>query len=170
MYSYDQVLADVKDVYEQLTGLSAPEVDVKKPRFPLPKGVNPVTLVQSEINQLNMYLINSGISWRLSKSPNWTPPAEIYETQDAFVISLELPGVNEEDVTVSQTNNVLVVRGKRRFQKASEDSRYYSSERAYGVFERMFPLPGYVRADSLEQEFDNGILLITIPKTGKSGK
>src|SRR5262249_53129201 len=49
MYSYDQVLTDVKDVYEQLTGLPAPDIDIKKPRFPLPKGVNPVGLVQSEI-------------------------------------------------------------------------------------------------------------------------
>jgi hypothetical protein len=76
MYSYDQVLADVKDVYEQLTGLPAPEIDIKKPRFPLPKGINPVGLVQSEINQLNMCLINSGVSWRLAKSPAWAPPTK----------------------------------------------------------------------------------------------
>ena len=65
MYSYDQVLTDVKDVYEQLTGLPAPEIDVKKPRYPLPKGINPVSLVQSEINQLNNYLINTGIRYFL---------------------------------------------------------------------------------------------------------
>ena len=59
MYSYDQVLTDVKDVYEQITGLPAPEIDLKKARYPLPKGINPVALVQSEINQLNMCLINS---------------------------------------------------------------------------------------------------------------
>jgi hypothetical protein len=46
MYSYDQVLTDVKDVYEQITGLPAPEIDIKKSRYPLPKGINPVALVQ----------------------------------------------------------------------------------------------------------------------------
>src|SRR5262245_4107065 len=93
MYSYDQVLTDVKDVYDQVTGLSGPDIDIKKPRYRLPKGINRVTLVQSESSQRNMCLINSGISWRLSKSPAWTPPAEVCETQDAYQINLELPGL-----------------------------------------------------------------------------
>jgi HSP20 family molecular chaperone IbpA len=169
MYSYDQVLTDVKDVYEQLTGLPAPDIDIKKPRYSLPKGINPVTLVQSEINQLNMCLINSGISWRLSKSPAWTPPAEVCETQDAFQINLELPGLGQEDVKVSQTNNILTVRGVRRFKKASEDSAYHSSERAYGSFERLFPLPNNVQPERMKNKFVSGILQITIPKIKVEG-
>ena len=73
MYSYDQVLTDVKDVYEQITGLPAPEIDIKKARYPLPKGINPVALVQSEIIQLNMCLINSGVSWRLANVTMFKP-------------------------------------------------------------------------------------------------
>ena len=118
----------------RLTGLPAPEIDIKKARYPLPKGINPVTLVQSEINQLNMCLINSGVSWRLSKSPAWTPPAEVYETQDAYMINVELPGLGQEDVKVTQTNSILTVRGVRRFKKANEDTIYHSSERNYGTF------------------------------------
>jgi HSP20 family molecular chaperone IbpA len=169
MYSYDQVLTDVKDVYEQLTGLPAPEIDIKKPRYPLPKGVNPVPLVQSEINQLNLYLINSGISWRLSKSPAWIPAAEVYETQDAYVINLELPGLGQEDVKVSQTNNILTVRGARRFKKASEESAYHNSERIYGTFERLFPLPSNVQPERMKNKFISGILQITIPKSKAEG-
>jgi HSP20 family protein len=172
MYSYDQVLSDVRDVYEQLTGLPAPQIDVKKPRYPLPRGVNPVSLVQSEINQLNTYLINSGISWRLSKTPTWSPPAEVYETRDAFVINLELPGLNQEDVKITQTNNILTVRGARRFRKASEEATYHSSERVYGTFERLFPMPVAVQADKMETQFNDGICQITIPKmrSEQSGK
>src|ERR1043166_2579085 len=56
MYSYDQVLTDVREVYEQLTGLPAPKVDVKKPRFPLPKGIDPVALHQGDrINPLRKW-------------------------------------------------------------------------------------------------------------------
>jgi HSP20 family molecular chaperone IbpA len=165
MYSYDQVLTDVKDVYEQLTGLPAPEIDAKKPRYPLPKGINPVTLVQSEINQLNMCLINTGISWRLSKSPAWAPPVEVFETQDAYVVNLELPGLGQEDVKVTQTNNILTVRGARRFKKANEEIVYHSSERTYGTFERLFPMPGNVQAERMKNTFTNGILQITIPKS-----
>lgn len=122
MYSYDQVLTDVREVYEQLTGLPAPKVDVKKPRFPLPSEVDPVALVQSEINYLNLYLVNSGISSRLSKTPTWTPLAEVYETPDDYVIQLELAGMNKDEVTVQQMNNILVVRGTRRFRRASEEA------------------------------------------------
>jgi HSP20 family protein len=163
-YSYDQVLTDVREVYEQLTGLPAPKVDVKKPRFPLPRDVDPVALVQSEINYLNLHLINSGISMRLSKSPSWTPLAEIYETPKEFVINLELAGLTKDDVAVTQSNNILIVRGARRFRRVSEDSQYHRSERNYGAFERLFPLPSQVQADNLRLNFTDGILVITLPK------
>lgn len=164
MYSYDQVLADVKDVYEQLTGLPAPQIDVKKPRHPLPSGVNPVPLVQTEINQLNMFLLTSGVSWRLSKSPAWTPAAEVYESQDAYVISLDLPGLGHDDLKVTHTNNILTVSGARRFKKASEESAYHSSERVYGTFERFFPIPSNTQPERMKSKFNSGILQITIPK------
>src|SRR5215475_1402619 len=169
MYSYDQVLTDARDVYEQLTGLPAPEIDIKKPRYPLPKGVNPITLVQSEINQLNMSLINCGISSRLSKSPAWAPAAEIFETHDAYMVNLELPGLGQEDVKITQTNNILTVRGVRRFKKANEEAVYHNSERNYGTFERLFPLPGNVQPERMKNKFISGIFQITIPKTKADG-
>jgi HSP20 family protein len=163
-YSYDQVLTDVREVYEQLTGLPAPKVDVKKPRFPLPREVDPVAFVQSEINYLNLHLINSGISMRLSKSPSWTPLADIFETPKELVINLDLPGMTKDDVTVTQANNVLVVRGTRRFRRASDDAQCHRSERVYGTFERTFPLPNYVRAEDPRLNLSDGILTITLPK------
>lgn len=165
LYSYDQVLTDVRDVYEQLTGLPAPKVDVKNPRFPLPKGVDPVALVQSEINYLNLYLINSGISLRLSKVPTWTPPAEIYETPQEYVIQIELAGIAEEDVSVHHINNLLIVRGTRRFRRSSEEAQYHNSERVYGTFERLFPLPNYVQANTLETTLSNGIFEVKLLKS-----
>jgi HSP20 family molecular chaperone IbpA len=164
MYSYDQVLTDVRQVYEQLTGLPAPKVDLKNPRFPLPRGVNPVTLVQSEIDYLNLYLINSGISMRLSKVPTWTPPAEIYEDAQEYVVSVELSGLTEDDVTVHQINNILIVRGTRTFKRASEDAQYHSTERVYGTFERLFPLPNYVQPDSLQTSLSDGIFEVRLTK------
>src|SRR5262249_5427754 len=116
MYSYDQVLTDVTQVYEQLTGRPAPKVDLKNLRFPLPKGADPVTLVQSEIDYLNLWLLNSGMSQQLSRVPSWMPLAEIYETPQEYVVNLELAGVPSEDVSIDQMNNVLIVRGKRRFR------------------------------------------------------
>lgn len=165
MYSYDQVLTDVRQVYEQLTGLPAPKIDVKNPRFPLPGSTDPAALVQSEINYLNLYLINSGLSLRLSKTPTWAPAAEVYETPQRYIVNIEAAGLTEEDVTCQTVNNTLIVSGSRRFRRVSEDARYHASERVYGAFERLFPLPSYVQPDKLRTTFANGILEIAIPKT-----
>ena len=165
MYSYDHVLTDVRYVYEQLTGLPAPKIDLKNPRFPLPTDRDPVALVQSEIDCLNLHLINSGISLRLSKFPTWTPPAEIYETPEKYVVNVELAGVRSEDISVQILNQVVVVRGTRRFRRATEDAQYHRSERAYGTFERLFPVPDFVRGDSLRTSFVDGILEISFAKS-----
>lgn len=165
MYSYEQVLTDVRQVYEQLTGLPAPKIDVKKPRFPLPESSDPAALVQSEINYLNMYLINSGLSLRLSKTPTWAPAAEVYETPRNYIVNIEVAGLGEDEVNCQVINNTLVVSGTRRFRRVSEDARYHASERAYGAFERLFPLPGYVQPEKLRTTFANGMLEIAITKT-----
>lgn len=165
MYSYDQVLTDVRHVYEQLTGLPAPRIDVKNPRFPLPGSADPAALVQSEINYLNMYLINSGLSLRLSKTPTWAPAAEVYETPLHYIVTIEVAGLAEDEVSCQVINNTLIVSGSRRFRRVSEDARYHASERVYGTFERLFPLPRYVQPDKLKTTVAKGILEISIPKT-----
>ena len=170
MYSYDQVLTDVRQVYEQLTGLPAPKIDVKSPRFPLPGSADPAALVQSEINYLNMYLINSGLSLRLSKTPTWAPAAEVYETPRDYVVNIELAGLTEGEVSCQVINNTLVVSGSRRFRRVSEESRYHASERAYGAFERLFPLPSHVQPEKLKTKLTNGVLEIAIPKTEASSR
>jgi HSP20 family protein len=170
MYSYDQVLTDVRQVYEQLTGLPAPKIDVKKPRFPLPGSADPAALVQSEINYLNMYLINSGLSLRLSKTPTWAPAAEVYETPSDYIVNVEVAGLLEDDVSYQVINNMLIVSGSRRFRRVSEEARYHASERVYGAFERLFPLPTHVQAEKLRTKLSDGMLEITIPKTEASGR
>jgi HSP20 family protein len=170
MYSYDQVLTDVRQVYEQLTGLPAPKIDVKNPRFPLPGSADPAALVQSEINYLNMYLINSGLSLRLSKTPTWAPAAEVYETPDHYVVDIEVSGLAENEVSCQVVNNTLIVSGSRRFRRVSEEATYHSSERAYGTFERLFPLPSHVQPEKLRTKFARGMLEISIPKIETTGR
>ncbi len=170
MYSYDQVLTDVRQVYEQLTGLPAPKIDVKNPRFPLPSSADPAALVQSEINYLNMYLINSGLSLRLSKTPTWAPAAEVYETPRDYIVSIEVAGLTEDEITHQVINNTLIVSGSRRFRRVSEEARYHASERVYGAFERLFPLPSRVQPEKLRTKLSNGVLEIAIPKIEAGGR
>jgi HSP20 family protein len=170
MYSYDQVLTDVRQVYEQLTGLPAPKIDVKKPSFPLPDSVDPAALVQSEINYLNLYLVNSGLSLRLSKTPTWAPAAEVYETPREYVVNIELAGLRDDDVSCQVINNTLIVSGSRKFRRVSEESKYHASERAYGVFERLFPLPTHLLPERLRTRLVDGVLEIQIPKIEASSR
>lgn len=165
MYSYDEVLADVRHVYEQLTGLPAPKVDVKSPQFPIPAGVDPVAYVQREIDYLNLYLVHSGIATRVSRAPSWAPAAEVYETPEEFVVVVELAGVPEDDVEVVEKDGAVVVRGTRGFRRVSEEARYLASDRTYGAFERLFACPPYVRAETMQTELANGLLTITFPRS-----
>jgi HSP20 family molecular chaperone IbpA len=172
MYSYDEVLADVRHVYEQLTGLPAPKVDVKSPKFPLPAGVDPLAYVQREIDYLNLYLVHSGIATRVSRAPSWAPTAEVYETQKEYAIVVELAGVTTDDVEVAPHGTSLTVRGTRNFRRASEDARYLASDRTYGAFERHFAVPPTVRAEKMRVELGDGLLTIVFPKAdaGQSRK
>jgi len=170
MYSYDQVLTDVRQVYEQLNGVKAPRTDPKNPRFPLPKGVDPISLVQNEINYLNLFLLNSGMSLKLSKVPTWMPNSEVFETPKEYVIDLELAGVSKDDVQIQHFNNMLIIRGSRRFSRRSEDAVYNSSDRVYGVFERLYGLPPTLDLDHLRTSWSDGVLEITIPKSSAPEK
>jgi HSP20 family protein len=165
MYSYDEVLADVRHVYEQLTGLPAPTVDLKNPQYPLPSGVDPLAYVQREIDYLNLYLVHSGIATRVSRAPSWAPAAEVYETPTEYVIVVELAGVPEDAVDVTAQDATVAVRGSRPFRRVSKDARYLASDRTYGVFERLFACPRYVPVDKMRTEFADGVLTITFPKS-----
>ncbi|HKV41982.1 MAG TPA: Hsp20/alpha crystallin family protein, partial [Blastocatellia bacterium] len=109
------------------------------------------------------------ISLRLSKIPTWAPNSEISETPGEYIIDVELAGVDQADVTVQHLNNILVVRGTRRFHKKSEEAHCHSSERKYGTFERYFALPYYLQPENLKLEFSNGVLEIVIPRGERSG-
>jgi HSP20 family protein len=61
-------------------------------------------------------------------------------------------------------NNTLIVSGSRRFRRVSEDSKYHASERAYGAFERLFPLPSHVQPEKLRTKLADGVLEVQIPK------
>jgi HSP20 family protein len=94
------------------------------------------------------------------------PRADIRETNKDFCISIELPGLSEDEVEVKLIGNQLIVSGEKEVQKEQDDERFHRMERHYGSFERTFDLPVGVRADSksVSAEFDKGVLEIRVPK------
>ena len=94
----------------------------------------------------------------------WNPNVDIYENKDQIVLEAELPGMNREDFDVTIENNVITVRGERRFEKKDDSDSYHRVERSYGSFTRSFTLPQTVSADTTSAEYKNGVLRVTLPK------
>ncbi len=94
----------------------------------------------------------------------WSPRVDIFENKDSLVLEAELPGMNREDFELSFENNVISLKGERRFEKKAEGDNYHRVERSYGEFTRSFTLPQTVTADGATAEFNNGILRVSLPK------
>jgi HSP20 family protein len=95
---------------------------------------------------------------------NWAPPVDIYEHDGNLVLKAELPGIDSKDVDVRVENNVLTLRGERRFDQEVERESCHRVERAYGSFSRSFTLPNIVDTASIKAEFKDGVLRVTMPK------
>lgn len=94
----------------------------------------------------------------------WAPLADMYETKDDVVVTFELPGVREKDVSVSITGDMLTVKGERGLERDAKEEGYYRRERVYGKFERSMPVPIPVQADKVKATYREGVLEIRLPK------
>jgi len=94
----------------------------------------------------------------------WAPSVDIYENKDQIVLEAELPGMKQEDFDLTIENNVITLRGERRFEKTDESDNYHRVERSYGSFTRSFTLPPTVSSEGAQAEYTNGVLRVTLPK------
>ena len=97
----------------------------------------------------------------------WVPAIDVVERRDAYLIALEIPGVDPTSIDVSFEQNVLSVRGSKPMGfELGKDSelRVYSAERVVGNFERSVRLPDFVDGEKIEAEFQHGVLFLTVPK------
>ena len=95
------------------------------------------------------------------------PLLDLKEDDGYLYAQLELPGMKKEEVKISLEDNILTVRGEKKKQDLIEKEEYRRVERSYGVFERELIFPQEIQQDAIRAEMDNGILKISIPKTGK---
>ena len=93
----------------------------------------------------------------------WTPPADVSETEDSFIVVAELPGVRRGDVDVAATHDTLTIRGHRP-NPGGEPAAYVRLERGHGQFVRRFTFPGPLAVDAVQADFRDGILTVTLPK------
>lgn len=95
---------------------------------------------------------------------NWAPSVDVYENGEGYVIVAELPGLTKDEVQIELKENMLTLRGERKFQDEYKDQTCHRMERAYGQFVRSFSLPAQVEAGKVEARFKDGVLTVTVPK------
>jgi HSP20 family protein len=95
------------------------------------------------------------------------PALDISETEKEIVAKAELPGIDPKDVAVTLRDNVLTIKGEKKFEGEEKKDNYHRIERSYGSFCRSVTLPSMVAEDNVKAKYDNGVLTITMAKTGK---
>jgi HSP20 family protein len=95
----------------------------------------------------------------------WAPAVDIFETDDAFMLKAELPGLSKDDVNIEVHDNRLIIRGERKRESEAKEDQYHRLERMYGRFERVFWLPTTVDAEHIQATFTNGVLELRLPKS-----
>ena len=96
------------------------------------------------------------------------PSSDVVETDDGVEVSIELPGMEQDDVEVSLTGDSLTIKGEKKIEKQEQKRGYYVSERSYGSVYRSIPLPPGVDADKAEATFRNGVLTVRLPQTAEA--
>ena len=94
----------------------------------------------------------------------WAPEVDIYETENELVVKADLPDVNPQDLDIRVENNILTIRGERKFDKKVNEDNYLRIERSYGSFSRSFSLANSVKSEAIKADYQNGVLTLSIPK------
>jgi HSP20 family protein len=98
----------------------------------------------------------------------WAPAVDILEKEEALVLKAELPGIALEDVDLVLREDILTLRGERRFDREARQENYHCLERSYGPFSRSFRLPGGIDKEGIKATLKDGILEVTLPTLSKT--
>lgn len=120
--------------------------------------------IQSEMNRIFDDLMSKRREAGETEGGVWVPYLDISETKDAVMVKVELPGVKKDDIKVSITDNVLILKGEKKVSRVVEEENFHRIERTYGSFYRSVELPSRVKNEGVEARFDNGVLEIIIQK------
>jgi len=123
-----------------------------------------LNLLQDRMNRL---FDDAGRGWRADEpaaTTTWSPAVDIFETEGEIIVKAELPGMERKDITLHLENNVLSLRGERKFEKETKDENYHRIERSYGAFSRSFAIPATVDEEKIRADYKDGVLNIVLPK------
>jgi HSP20 family protein len=125
---------------------------------------------QDEMAQMNLMLAHAlGLHGQQQGSGRatttaWAPALDISERKDAYLVTVELPGVEADDLQITLEDGLLTIQGERYFAHDSSEQQFHRVERRYGAFRRSITLPAHVMAEGIQATADNGVLQIVVPK------
>ncbi len=120
------------------------------------------TSLQDQVNRLFSDVLERGTEE--SSLTAWAPSVDIYETEHELVVKADLPEVDPKDLDIRVENNILTIRGERKFEKKVNEENYLRVERSYGSFARSFTLANTVNSEAIKADYQNGVLTLSIPK------
>ena len=120
------------------------------------------TSLQEQINRVFGDFV--GRTGEESNLTPWAPAVDIYETENELIVKADLPDVNPQNLDIRVENNILTIRGERKFENKVNEENYLRVERAYGSFSRSFALANSVKSDAIKADYQNGVLTLSIPK------
>jgi HSP20 family protein len=132
---------------------------------------NPLVALQRDINHVFEDFcrkVEAGWSGHNNVVGMFGPNTDVTETDTNVEVSIELPGMTEDDIDISLSHDTMTIRGEKKIEHEEERKGIYMSERSYGSFMRTLPLPASVDADKADATFKNGVLTVSLPKTAEA--
>jgi HSP20 family protein len=120
------------------------------------------TTLQAQINRVFGDVV--GRTGEESNLTPWAPAVDIYETENELIVKADLPDVNPQDLDIRVENNILTIRGERKFENKLNEENYLHVERAYGSFSRSFSLANSVKSEAMKADYQDGVLTLILPK------
>ena len=123
-----------------------------------------VSLLQNQMNRLFDTALQGWSGDSTNGTTAWIPAADVYESENELLVTLDLPGINPKMVDVRVENNVLTIRGERKLDEKQNTENFHRVERSYGPFGRAFTLSTAVDAEKIRAAYEAGVLSIALPK------
>ena len=124
--------------------------------------------IQNEMNRLFGRTYGPGESAEAETQGSWVPPLDVYETQDRYVITAELAGMTTGDIEITVEDNVLTLRGERKFYPDVPEEAFHRIERRFGPFQRRVALPQGSDTRQIEASMSEGLLTIEVAKAAQA--
>jgi HSP20 family protein len=123
---------------------------------------------QDQLDRLFAHALGLHTQQASGRSSAWAPALDISERTDAYLVTVELPGVKLDDLQITMEDGLLTIQGERQVTSESSKEQYHRVERSSGAFRRSITLPAHVMADAVEASMEDGVLRILVPKADEA--